>query len=448
MTLRPYQREAVNGVHERWNAGDRATLLVMATGCGKTYTAAHIVHDRPGRTLWLAHRGELIDQARDTLRERLGLDSNVEKADVIAPREPDLWGAHPVVIGSVQTMKGPRLREWPKDAFATIIVDEAHHAPATTYRAILAHFEGAKVLGLTATADRGDAIGLGSVFDSVAYQYPIRRGIREGYLCDLTQKRIVCADLDLSDIRTVCGDLNQGQLEAALKVDAVLHQVAAPLVKEAGERQTLVFTAGVDQAHALADVIAGYLDDPSKVAALDGTTARDERARLIEGFRAGEIRYLVNCAVLTEGFDAPSTACIAIARPTKSRALYAQMIGRGTRTAAGKPDCLILDFVGNSGRHKLVTPLDVLAGKPLPDDVRRDAAGLMAEGRLGEEALREAEEKAQERARRETERRARAAKVRADVAYRAKTVDPFELLRVERVDYGPAASAKQTDVLA
>jgi hypothetical protein len=285
-------------------------------------------------------------------------------------------------------------------------------------------------------------IGLGNVFDSVAYEYPIRRGIQEGYLCDIVQRAVYCADLDLSDIRTLGGDLAQGELEAALTIDGVLHQVAAPLVEQAGNRQTLIFTAGVQQAHALADVIAGYLDDTSKVAALDGTTPRKERARLISGFRSGAIQYLVNCAVLTEGFDAPECACIAIARPTKSRALYTQMVGRGTRTADGKIDCLILDFVGNSGRHKLVTPLDVLAGKPIPPDVERETLGLIAEGKPTEQALREAEERAIERVRAEAERRARAAKIRADVAYQTRIVDPFELFGVEPYGLGEPASGQ------
>jgi superfamily II DNA or RNA helicase len=449
VTLRPYQEEAVAAVHERWNDGDRATLLAMATGTGKTYTGCRIVADREaaGRTLWLAHRTELIDQAAETLRDRLGLDCNVEKADLIAPRHPDLWGAHPVVVGSVQTLKGPRLKEWPPDAFAMIVVDEAHHAPAKTYRAILNRFSDAKVLGLTATPDRGDTIGLWNVFDSAAFEYPIRRGIQEGYLCDILQKQVVCADLDLSDIKTVAGDLAQGDLEAALIVDGVLHQIAAPLIELAGDRQTLVFTAGVSQAHALADVIAGYLDDATRVAALDGSTPAEERARLIAGFRDGSIQYLINCAVLTEGFDAPETSCIAIARPTKSRSLYAQMIGRGTRIAEGKADCLVLDFVGNAGRHKLVCPLDVLAGKPIPPDIEREALDLIAEGKPTEEALREAEERALERARVAAERRARAAKVRADVAFQARSIDPFDILGVEPCDYGPPASEKQITYL-
>jgi len=321
--LRPYQVEAREAVLEAWKS-HRSVLLVMSTGTGKTFTGSRIVAERAdeGRILWLAHRGELLDQAAETLHQRVGLHCNLEKAELRAPREMDLYGARPVVVASVPTMRGRRLKEWDPTAFATIVVDEAHHAPAKTYRDILGHFEGAKVLGLTATPDRGDGTGMHTVFDHCAYEYDIRRGIREGYLCSIRQQAVFCADLDLSDVKTVAGDLSQGQLEQALIDGGVLHQTAAPLVELAGRRQTLVFTAGVAQAHALADVIAGYLGNPDLVKALDGNTPKDLRRKYIGDFRTGRIQYLLNCAVLTEGFDAPETACVAVARPTKSRALY------------------------------------------------------------------------------------------------------------------------------
>src|SRR5690606_38168609 len=224
-------------------------------------------------------------------------------------------------------------------------------------REILSHFHDAKVLGLTATPDRGDGVGLGAVFDVVAYEYGIRKAIDDGYLVNIVQKSIVCADLDLSDVKTVAGDLAQGELEQRLKLDAVLHQIAGPLVREAGNRPTIVFTAGVGQAHALVDVMAGYAP-VGRTVAIDGSTPAELRAERLDAFRRGDVQFLVNCAVLTEGFDAPETACVAMARPTKSRALYAQCVGRGTRLAPGKTDCLVLDFRGNAGRHRLVTPLD------------------------------------------------------------------------------------------
>jgi superfamily II DNA or RNA helicase len=442
--LRPYQQEAREAVHEAWT-DHRSVLMVMATGCGKTYTASRIVHDRhqSGRILWLAHRGELLDQAAETLTERVGLSCNVEKAELRAPRDMDLWGARPVVVASVPSLRGLRLKEWDKNAFATVVVDEAHHAPAKTYRDILGHFEGAKVLGLTATPDRGDGTGMHTVFDHCGFEYDIRRGIREGYLCSIQQTAVQCADLDISDVSTVAGDLNQGQLEQALIDGGVLHQTAAPLVELAGRRQTLCFTAGVAQAHALADVIAGYLGNANLVKALDGTTPKDVRRMHIADFRSGKIQFLLNCAVLTEGFDAPETACVAVARPTKSRSLYAQMIGRGTRIKADGGDCLILDFTGNSGRHRLVTPLDVLAGKPLDDDILSDALGMCADGKPSEEALLAAEQRKREREEAAAEARRRAQKIKAKVAYSTRNVDPFDFLGVQRDTYGPPASEKQ-----
>lgn len=442
--LRPYQIEAVNACAEAWEQ-HRSLLLVMATGTGKTFTGSRIVADRAdrGRILWLAHRGELLEQAAETLTERVGLPCNLEKAELRAPREMDLWGARPVVVASVPSLRGRRLKEWSPTSFATIVVDEAHHAPAKTYRDILGHFEGAKVLGLTATPDRGDGTGMHTVFDHCAYEYDIRRGIGEGYLCSIQQKAVHCADLDISDVNTVAGDLNQGQLEQALIDGGVLHQTAAPLVELAGRRQTLVFTAGVAQAHALADVIAGYLGNADLVKALDGTTNKELRRKYIADFRAGRIQYLLNCAVLTEGFDAPETACVAVARPTKSRALYAQMIGRGTRIADGKADCLILDFTGNSGRHRLVTPLDVLAGKPLDPDILADALGFCEDGKPSEEALLAAEQRQREREEAAAEARRRAQKIRAQVAYSTRDVDPFDFLGVKRSYGGGQATDKQ-----
>jgi len=252
-----------------------------------------------------------------------------------------------------------------------------------------------------------------------------------------------CADLDISDVRTVAGDLNQGQLEQALIDGGVLHQTAAPLVELAGRRQTLCFTAGVAQAHALADVLAGYLGNPDLVKALDGTTPKDIRRKHIADFRSGRIQYLLNCAVLTEGFDAPETACIAVVRPTKSRALYAQMIGRGTRIADGKEDCLILDFTGNSGRHRLITPLDVLAGKALDADMLSDAMDMCLDGKPTEEALQLAEQRKREREEAAAEARRRAQKIRAQVAYSTRNVDPFTFLGIEQKGGGGIASDKQ-----
>lgn len=444
-TLRPYQVAARDAVRASW-CDHRSTLLVLATGAGKTFTAGEILRERAnvGRILWLAHRSELLDQAIDTIENRIGLGCELEKADARASTVGGLFGS-PVVVASVQTLRGRRLERWARDSFTTIVVDEAHRGAARGYRDILSRFTNAKVLGLTATPDRGDGVGLGAIFDDVAYQYDLRAAIRDGYLKPIVQKTIECADLDLSDVKTVAGDLAQGELEERLKLDAVLHQIAAPLVREAGDRPTIVFTAGVAQAHALVDVLASYTPVGNAVA-LDGTTPKELRTQRIAQFRAGEIQFLVNCGLFVEGFDAPECSCVAMARPTKSRGLYQQAVGRGTRTwpgtidhlgdapaeqrhaaiaASPAPNCLVLDFAGNAGRHRLVSPLDVLAGRPLPSDVETRAKELAESGKPSEEALAQAEAEAIERDRRAEERRRREAKIAAEVAYRAKQVDPF-----------------------
>lgn len=431
--LRPYQIEARDAVYRSWS-DYRSTLLVLATGCGKTFTAGEILRERAnhGRILWLAHRTELLEQARETIVGSIGLTCELEKAEARARRRADLMGfISDVVVASVQTLGGQRLKSWERDSFRTIVVDEAHHAPARTYRAILEWFGDAKILGLTATPDRGDGVAMGHVFEDVAYQYDIRTAIREGYLCPILQKTIHVADIDLADVKTVAGDLNQGQLAAIMESEGALHGIASPLAKEIGRRPTILFTASVEQAQHLAQILDGY---GIRATDVHGGTPAEIRKERLERFARGDVQVIANCAVLTEGFDAPGTACVAVARPTKSRALYTQMVGRGTRLAPGKTDCLILDFVGNAGRHVLVNPLDVLAGKPLPDDVAKRARELTEEGAPTEAALAQAEAEAIEREQERERQAARTAKLRAEAAYRAQIVDPFAIV-------GPAGDA-------
>ena len=449
VTLRPYQIDAIRRVEEAWQA-HRSVLLVMATGTGKTVVFCELARRRreAGRTLVVAHRNELLEQATAAMA-RVGLSCDLEQASDFAPVDGGLFGEGAladVVVASVATLHARRLARWPHDAFATVIVDEAHHSCAATYRAIVQRFPRAKVLGVTATPDRGDASALGEVFDAVAFEYGIQDGIRDGFLAPIRSQEVYCADLDLSEVRSVRGDLSETDLQLAMSLDAVLHQIAAPLVREAGERSTIVFCAGVQQAHALGEVIAGYTD-PSRVGTVDGSTHVDERSRVLDGLRGGSIQYVTNCAVLTEGFDAPAVSCIAIARPTQSRAIYTQMVGRGTRTHPGKEDLLLLDFVGNAGRHSLVTALDVLGGKQLPPEVKRRVKALAEGGMSVLDAIAKAEQEAAEAAAREVAARARR-HVRAAVQYDVRAVDPFRVLNIDFGAPGQNASERQMEALA
>jgi superfamily II DNA or RNA helicase len=374
MELRPYQHEAVDAI-AREHARVRSTLLVLATGLGKTVTFAAIARDvaaQGGQTLVLAHRSELLEQAAATLR-RLGLRAGIEQG----PRSVGPLERPDAIVASVQSLQRRRLAAYPRDAFRLVVVDEAAHATADSYRAILDYFAPAKVLGVTATPDRGDGVGLRAVFDSVAYRLELRDGIKAGWLAPLEVRAVQVESLDLSKVKVRAGELAAEELEAELLRDGVLHEVAGPLVELAAGRQTLVFCIGVAQSHALADVLRTR---GVAAAAVDGGMSATARAAVLDDYRARRTSVVCNAMLWTEGFDDPATSCIALVRPTGSRALVAQMIGRGTRTHADKRNCLVLDFVpGRASRLRLASPRDVLAGDELPTDPRQDRAAARKE---------------------------------------------------------------------
>lgn len=377
--LRPYQVEAVAAILREWDQ-HRSTLLVLATGLGKTRTAAEVARRRRphGRVLWLAHREELLSQAAEAMREHAGLSTELERAESKAVVH-ELMGGADVVVASVATLHAARLRRWPQDAFATIIVDEAHHATARGYRGVLNHFSSAKILGLTATPDRSDGVGMRNVFDSLAYRFSILDGVVAGYLSPIRARKVLCGDLDLSAVRSTAGDLSAGDLERAMQVEGVIHQIAAPLIEQAGRRQTIAFCPTVAIAEELARVLSAYVG-PDRVACISGRTDREQRAAVLSAYTEGSVQFITNCAVLTEGFDAPATSCIAMCRPTKSRSLYTQCVGRGLRLHVGKEDCLLLDFIAKNRDPDLVGPTDVLGGVDLPDDVRELAERQLTKG--------------------------------------------------------------------
>jgi superfamily II DNA or RNA helicase len=309
----------------------------------------------------------------------------------------DERGRPRVVVASVQSLVR-RLQHHQQNAFDLVVIDEAHHAPADSYTSITDHFARARILGVTATPNRGDGVAMAKAFDVGPFSMPIVEGIEHGWLVPV-RVRSIETSIDFAGIRTTAGDLNQKQLAEALSELGALHEIAGPIVEECGDRQTIVFAVTVAHAHLLAEVMREHVADraaklgrpapgPSAVLALDGSAENDERRGTVGAFLRGECQYLVNCALFTEGFDAPPTAAIAMARPTKSLGLYLQMLGRGTRVLAGvadatpsreqaatrraaiaasaKPDVLVLDFVGNAGKHQLVNALDALAGDGTP----------------------------------------------------------------------------------
>lgn len=358
MELRPYQLNAIENVR-RELVTHRSTLVVMPTASGKTVVFAKIaeLYRQHGRVLVLAHREELLRQAQAKIQQWTQLNCGIEQAEksVSGMFLPD------VTIASVQTLSRPnRLTKFVPNTFALIIIDEAHHAVSSSYLTIFRYFAQAKLCGVTATPDRLDKKGMGAIFETSAYVYEIRDAIEAGYLCPLKQKAVTVESLDLSKVRTTAGDLNEADLEAAMMEERPLHEVAQPTVELAEERPTLVFSPTVKHAYALAEVINRY--KPGSAAAIDGKMDSLKRQHVFTQFIEGETQFLCNVGIATEGVDIPPVACVAMARPTKSRALYTQCAGRGLRLHPSKDDCLILDYVGNSGKHALISALDVLDG--------------------------------------------------------------------------------------
>ena len=350
MELRPYQQEAREAVEHQWREVDR-TLLVLPTGCGKTIVFASVTADRVSagdRVLILAHRGELLEQAADKLRQAVGLGCAVEKAG-----ESCLGSWYRVVVGSVQTlMREKRLEQFPPDYFGTIVIDEAHHAVSDSYRRILDHFSDAKVLGVTATPDRGDMRDLGAVFESLAYEYTLPRAIREGYLTPI-QALTVPLTLDISGVSMQSGDFKASEIDTAL--DPYLEQIAGEMAQLCADRKTVAFLPLVKTSQKFRDILNGH---GFRAAEVNGEST--DRAEVLADFDAGKYNVLCNSMLLTEGWDCPSVDCVVVLRPTKVRGLYCQMVGRGTRLSPGKENLLLLDFLWMTERHELCHPASLI----------------------------------------------------------------------------------------
>lgn len=379
MTLRPYQQGAREKVHAEWDAGRLRTLTVLPTGTGKTIVFSAVAEDqvRAGdRVLILAHRGELLDQAAEKLKKSTGLGCAVEKAESSCLNS---W--YRVTVGSVQSLQRPqRLEKFPHDYFGTIIIDEAHHAITDGYRRILDWFGGARVLGVTATPDRGDMRNLGEVFDSLAYEYKLTDAIRDGYLCRILAQTVPLK-LDISTVGMSGGDYSVGELGSAL--DPYLDQIAAEMSERCKDRRTVVFLPLIRTSQKFRDILNAHGFSAAEV---NGQSA--DRAQILADFSAGKYNVLCNSMLLTEGWDCPGVDCVVVLRPTKVRSLYSQMVGRGTRICDGKKDLLLLDFLWLTDRHELCRPADLvcedhavaqqmtdnLAAAGCPEDIEEAAA--------------------------------------------------------------------------
>ncbi len=409
---RPYQREAIDAARARLAAGDRSALLWLATGLGKMVIAGSILRGtvaKGKRGLFLAHREELLDQCVEKLAG-FGVEARVEQGKRRA-------GHAQVVVASVASLQRGRLDSIAPETIATAVVDEAHHAPAKTYTSILDRLVAARIIGLTASPWRLDNKPLSKIFASVAYRYDLRKAITDGWLAPITARRIVVDAIDLSEVSAKgAADLNQEQLAEVMNRARAVRGVVEAVLREAGDRKTILFAVDVAHAQALAELLNEA--QPGSALVVHGEMDRDARKAALAAYTYGDVQFLANVDVLTEGFDAPITSCIVNARPTKSLTRIVQSIGRGTRKHPGKTDCLVLDVTGSVGKHSLVGPADCLAGAKVDDEVRAELERLLEGGtRNVGEALDEATAAAA--ARRDALARD------ASIRFHAERIDPF-----------------------
>jgi ATP-dependent helicase IRC3 len=355
--LRQYQRECLAAIFERYKAGARRQIVCLPTGTGKTVIFAQFpsFFRMKRRMLVLAHRAELLQQARDKLlAANPALKVEIEQAGQSASESSD------VVVASVPTIgrRGSRrLAGLDPDQFSIVVIDEAHHATAETYRRIVEHLglqrpETKKLLvGFTATPKRSDGIGLDAVFDEISFSRTIPEMMQGGYLAPVAGYRVE-TNVDLSRVKTSMGDFVVSQLSDAVNIESRNALVVKAFRELVPDRRTLVFC--VDVAHAL-DLAAAFSHYGITAAPVTGDTPPDERRGTLAAFSSGRLQVLTNCMVLTEGYDEPAVDGILLARPTKSALLYTQMIGRGTRPHPGKTDVTVVDVVDNSSKHRLVT---------------------------------------------------------------------------------------------
>lgn len=328
-------------------------MLVLPTGTGKTIVFAKITErcvKNGERVLILAHRAELLEQAADKIKKVTGLKCAVEKAE-----ESCIGSWYRIVVGSVQTMmRQKRLNQFDTDYFDTIIIDEAHHCISDSYQKVIDYFNEAKLLGVTATPDRGDMKNLGKVFESMAYEYSLSLAIKEGFLSPIKAQTIPLK-LDLTEVGTQAGDFKTSDLGTAL--EPYLYQIADEMKKYCDGRKTVVFLPLVKTSQKFCNILN---ENGFKAVEINGNS--DNRSEILNDFNSGKYNVICNSMLLTEGWDCPSVDCVVVLRPTKVRSLYCQMVGRGTRLSpeTGKTELLILDFLWHTERHELCRPAHLI----------------------------------------------------------------------------------------
>jgi len=356
--LRPYQEQAIKDINASWERGNQSSLVSMWTGSGKTTVMAEYLRQQANsgfsRALCVAHTYDLVNQIRHRIRNQFEGEADI---GVVMGRQstPDAR----LVVASRQSLSRQRMAEIAKyGQIDMIVIDEAHHAVSdNTYGDIVSFFrdlnEDVRILGFTATPSRMDQKALASLWDTVAYEYPPNQAIADGVSCDI--KRVVFkTQVDLRNVRIGNGDFQSQELIDVLSASNWVSLCAEAYFEHLQKRKTLAFFPGVEMSR---DFVQLLQDNGVSAAHLDGETPKNERDRIIDEYKRGDIMILSNCQVLTEGFDAPRTSAILLARPTHSDVLFTQIIGRGVRIAEGKTECLLLDMTVGDRRALQVSDI-------------------------------------------------------------------------------------------
>lgn len=365
LKLRPYQTECIESIRKNYDEGIHRQVVVMATGLGKTIVFAHLISqlikETGKKALIIAHREELLTQAEDKLNR---IDPTLITGIEQATKHTN--GSTNVVIASVPTLgraNSTRIQKFDPNDFCIAVTDEAHHASASTYKEVFKNFGILKgkedwnkdllLLGVTATPSRNDNQGIDQIFDKVVYNYGIIQAIEDGWLARIKAYRINTAT-DLTGVKTIAGDFNVGQLAERVNNEDRNGLVVATYKNILDGKKALCFAVNVAHGE---ELTKRFVEEEVKAELVTGTTPKQERADMLTRFKTGETKVIVNCMVLTEGFDEPTIEAILMARPTKSGILFQQMIGRGTRKdeGTGKEEVIVVDFNDNTYKHTLKT---------------------------------------------------------------------------------------------
>jgi ATP-dependent helicase IRC3 len=364
MNLRNYQRECIDSILNFYAQGKNRLLVSLPTGSGKTVVFSQLTRELNQRTLILAHTSELLLQAKEQL-----LMMNVSLSVGLVDADHKEFGL-PVVVSSIQAASVPaNLKKLQEQNFQVLIFDECHHSPANNARKVLDVLGFGKktsklLVGFTATAFRSDKKGLGEIFDTVAYERGIKEMIADGFLVPPRGYKIA-TDLDLSAIKTIDGDYQQASLAQVMDTDAMNKLVIDSYIRIAANKKTLCFGASVQHAEHLSKE---FKQRGISAEVIHGSMPKESRTAILERYKTGDLQVLSNCQLLTEGVDLPLTECVILAKPTRSKALYQQIVGRGLRLWPNKKEAIILEF--NDKAHSLCNVTQLLSDGEIQTAVR------------------------------------------------------------------------------